>query len=207
MKTTHFVCAVFALGLVAAACGKSPPPPAVAAAPAALPAAATATVAEPVSAAQNSEHVASNKPDPNCKTCVSPDAGAAAPVYYGKPEIALDEKTLAEVQASIDTNSEFLEQGIDILEKNAKTPEKALAALEKFLSDKQAAIALAHQKAAEIRVRLKAVGYDQDIPAEIRPGFEARMGKISERLEAMRTAYAQRRDVLAAFGRLFPRAK
>lgn len=196
------------LSVASAACGKSPVPAAAPApAPPALATAATATAAEPVNGTQNSEHIATNKADPNCKTCVSPDAGAAPPSYFGKPDMALDEKTLNEVQASIDANSEFLEQGIDILEKNAKTPDKALAVLEKYLADKQTAITTAQEKAAEIRARLKAVGYDQDIPAEIRPSFEARMGKISERLEQMRTVYAQRRDVLTAFGRLFPRPK
>ncbi|MBM4345067.1 MAG: hypothetical protein FJ100_16985 [Deltaproteobacteria bacterium] len=187
------------------ACSKPVPKTAVAppdAAPAALaPAPARPGLAE---AARPSEHVASNKPDPHCKDCVGPDASVAQP-YTGKPEIALDPKTLAEVQASLDANNALLEQGIDILEKHAKAPDKAQAALDKFLADKKNDIAAAQATAAEIRARIKAVGYDQDIPAELRADFEKRMGAISERLERVREAYKQRTDILTAFGRLFPR--
>ncbi len=185
-------------------CSKPAPTPAKApsdTAVAAAPAPARPGIAE---AARPTEHVASNKPDPHCKDCVGPDA-TAAPHYTGKPEIALDPKTLAEVQASLDANNALLEQGIEILEKYAKTPDKAQAALDKFLVDKKNDIAAAQGKAAEIRARIKAVGYDQDIPAELRADFEKRMGAISERLERVRDAYRQRTDILAAFGRLFPR--
>ena len=159
-----------------------------------------------IHAAQSSEFVASNKPDPHCSDCAGKDA-SNGPQYIGKPEVQLDEATLDEVKASIDVNSDLLEQGIEILERNAKTPDKAAAQLEKFLKDREPAIREAQSKAAEIKARLRAVGYDQDIPAEIRPGFEERMGKIAERLERIREAYATRLDVLQAFGKLFPRGK
>lgn len=164
------------------------------------------STAAQVTAAQSSEFVASNKPDPHCSDCAGKDA-SNGPQYVGKPEVKLDEATLDEVKASIDVNSELLEQGIEILERNAKTPDKAAAQLEKFLKDREPAIREAQSKAAEIKARLRAVGYDQDIPAEIRPGFEERMGKIAERLERIREAYATRLDVLQSFGKLFPRGK
>ena len=164
----------------------------------------TATVV--VNGAESSGFVATNKPDPNCVSCSAPDA-QNAPQFYGKPDLKLDAQTLAEVQASIDTNNTLIEAGIDILEKNAKTPEKALAELDAYLKTQASAIDTAHIKAAEIRARLRGAGYDQDIPAEVRPGFELRMGKIAERLERMREVYATRREVLVAFGKLFPRGK
>ena len=212
MITSNFISTVCGALLAAGACAgcsKSAPSPA---APVAAPAAAqpiagvrgASTEASAPSSARSSEHIASNKPDPNCKDCTGPDA-TSAPRYVGKPEIALDPKTLSEVQASLDANNALLEQGIDILEKHVASPDQAKTALEKFLTDKRAEIDAAQTKAAEIRVRIKAVGYDQDIPAEIRPDFEKRMGAISERLEKVRDAYAARRDVLSTFGRLFPR--
>lgn len=193
---------------VAAGCTRKPEPAAAgaavdAAAAVGLPAASTAAQG---SSAQSSEFVASNKADPHCSDCAGKDA-SNGPQYVGKPEVKLDQATLDEVKASIDVNSDLLEQGIEILERNAKTPDKAAAQLEKFLKDRELAIREAQAKAAEIKARLRAVGYDQDIPAEIRPGFEERMGKIAERLERIREAYATRLDVLQAFGKLFPRGK
>lgn len=170
----------------------------------ALPGAATAV--QSATGAQSSEFVASNKPEPGCRDCAGKDA-SNGPQYVGNPEVKLDEAMLDEVKASIDQTSGLLEQGIEILERNAKTPDKAAAELEKFLQDHDPAIREAQSKAGEIKARLRAVGYDQDIPAEIRPGFEERMAKISERLERVREVYASRRDVLAAFGRLFPRGR
>ncbi len=189
------------------ACNKSTPAPAGAATAsqaADLPHGSTATQVGP--GAEPSGFVATNKPDPNCVGCTGPDAGNV-PQYFGKPDLKLDAQMLAEVQASIDTNNTLIEGGIDILEKNAKTPDKALPELEKYLKEHASAIDTAHSKAAEIRARLRGAGYDQDIPAEIRPAFEQRMGKIAERLERMREVYATRREVLGAFGKLFPRGK
>jgi len=157
--------------------------------------------------AESSEHVATNKPDPACRDCKAADAGPGQPPYHGKPEVVLDERTLGEIQTSIDENNDLLEKGIAILEKHAKTPESAHAELDRFLKDNAKELDRAHAKAAEIRARMKAVGYDHDIPNEIRPAFEARMGKIAERLERVRDVYKGRTEVLAAFGRLFPRPK
>jgi hypothetical protein len=168
--------------------------------------AAAATATQSNTGAQSSEFVASNKPEPGCRDCGRGDA-TNGPKYVGNPEVKLDEAMLDEVKASIDQTSGLLEQGIEILERNAKSPDKAAAELEKFLQDHDAAIRESQSKAAEIKARLRAVGYDQDIPAEIRPGFEERMSKISERLERVREVYASRRDVLGAFGRLFPRGR
>lgn len=168
--------------------------------------AAAATATQSSTGAQSSEFVASNKPEPGCRDCAGKDA-SNGPQYVGRPEVKLDQAMLDEVQASINQTSGLLEQGIEILERNAKSPDKAAADLEKFLKDNDPIIRESQAKAAEIKARLRAVGYDQDIPAEIRPGFEERMAKISERLERVREVYASRRDVLAAFGRLFPRGR
>lgn len=198
-----------AVCVVAAACSRKPESPAAAKATvgaqtANLPGAPTYTMLG--QGAEPSGFVATNAPDPHCANCLAPDA-KGAPLYYGKPDMKLDAQTLAEVQTSIDANNMLIEGGIDILEKNVKTPDKALAAMEAYLKEHAIAIDAAQSKAAEIRARLRAVGYDQDIPAEIRPDFELRMGKIAERLERMREVYASRREVLGAFGRLFPRGK
>lgn len=191
------------------ACNRPPPqqatgstPPASAAAT--KPAATSADVQAGPALAQPSEHVASNKADPHCTDCQRAD-GSNAPTYYGKPDMPLDEKTLAEVTQTIDATSDILERGVELLEKHAKDPDKAAAAIDEYRKKSAGDIQKAFDKAKEIRARLKAAGYDQDIPAEVRPHFDARMTRIQERLEKMREVYRKHPDVLESFGALFPR--
>lgn len=154
--------------------------------------------------AQPSEQIAGNRPDPHCSDCQKGDT-VQGPRYHGKPDMVLDEKTLAEVTATIDATCAILEDGVAILELHAKTPEKATAAIDAYRKKSASAIARTFEKAREIKARLKSAGYDQDIPAEVRPHFDARMTKIQERLEAMRDVYKKHPAVLEAFGALFPR--
>ncbi len=135
-----------------------------------------------------------------------PDA-ASLPGYYGKPSMDLDEKTLADVQRTIDATCELLEQGVDILEANAETPDKAKVALAAFHKRSATHIERIFKAADQVKARLHAAGYDQDIPREIRPAFEKRMGAIQTRLEKIRTVYRRHPDVLEAFGKLFPRGR
>jgi hypothetical protein len=168
----------------------------------------TAAAAQAVvgSGASSSEQIATNRPEPGCKDCQQGDA-TNGPTYFGKPEGKLDDKTVAELQAVLDQNDALVEGGIAILEKHTKAPDKALVEMDKYVADNIHAIEAAHRKAAEMRARLKAVGFDQDVPEQIRPAFEAKMAKMSERLERLRETYATRRDVLQSFGKLFARGK
>ncbi len=162
------------------------------------------TQAASASPAQPSEHIASNKPEPGCKDCQKGDA-TNGPLYYGKPDMPLDEKTLAEVSDSVDATCGILEDGLSILEKHVKSPDQATADLEGYRAKNAQKIKRTFEKAREIKARLKAAGYDQDIPAEVRPHFDERMTKIHTRLEAMRDVYRQHGTVLEAFGQFFPR--
>jgi tRNA G26 N,N-dimethylase Trm1 len=148
--------------------------------------------------------VATNKADPHCTDCQKGDA-VSGPLYYGKPDMPLDEKTLAEVTDSIDGTSSILEDGLAILEKHVKDPDKAVAELGAYRQKNVAAIKRTFDKALEIKARLKGSGYDQDIPAEVRPHFDERMGKIHARLELMRDTYRKHPAVLEGFGAFFPR--
>ena len=150
-----------------------------------------------------SEHIATGKPVR--AAIASNDDGTAKPVYHGNPQIELDSKTLGDVRATIEQTCQLLEEGVSLLEKYKKTPEKAAKALNAYRDKNAARIQRIFKDAADVKARLRSVGYDQDIPAEVRPEFEKRMGVIQGRLEKMRTTYAKHRDVLEAFGQLFPR--
>lgn len=196
-----FVWGVVALGALPA-CGKARQQ---AVAPAGLD--AVERVEKPQASAapaQPSEHIATNKPEPACHDCKRGDA-TNGPLYYGKPDMPLDEKTLAEVSDSVDATCQILEDGLAILEKDVKEPEKATDHLGEYKKKHEQAMKSAFDKAREIKARLKAAGYDQDIPVEVRPHFDERMGKIHTRLEAMRDVYRKYPAVLEAFGQFFPR--
>lgn len=215
-RLTRLGCGLLTVvGLAAPAVGcsktkQAPAAPAVQAAPEKPPAVATPmptnqrpTVGNVTSTA--SEHIAAGKAEP-AKTRESA-ANPSGAVYHGNPEMQLDSKTLADVRSTVEQTCQLLEEGVDLLEKNAKTPEKAAAAINAYRKKNAARIQQVFKAAADVKARLRSVGYDQDIPAEVRPAFEKRMGAIQERLEAMRTTYRKHRDVLEAFGQLFPRAQ
>ena len=150
-----------------------------------------------------SEHVATGKAEP----AGAAGANASSPVYHGNPQMQLDSKTLADVRTTIEQTCQLLEEGVDLLEKNAKTPEKAAKAIDKYREKNANRIQRVFKAAADVRARLRSVGYDQDIPDEVRPAFEKRMGTIQARLEKMRDTYRKHRNVLESFGQLFPRTQ
>ena len=158
----------------------------------------------PLPVTQRSEFVATGKPPPPCRDCDKADGGAV-PQYHGeKPKMKLDDKTLADAQKTVTATCDLLEAGVQILEANVKRPEQAAQALNAYQKKHKAEIKDVLHRADEIRGRLRAAGYDQDIPSEIRPAFEKRMGKIQARLEKMRKTYAKHPSVLEAFGAFFP---
>lgn len=215
-KLSPWLCA--GVLLLASGCSRTPKPHNAATPPEPPPPSASATGSvsagdEPAGVAaekgggvvaQRSEFVAAGQPQPGCRDCNKADGGSTAP-YHGKPQMKLDDKTLADVRATVDATCELLESGVAILEKNVKTPDRATAALKVFQAENMAKIASVFHRADEVRNRLRGAGYDQDIPAEVRPAFNKRMGAIQARLEKMRRVYVQHSDVLEAFGALFPR--
>lgn len=156
--------------------------------------------------AQRSEFVAAGAPTPPCRDCNKTDGGAS-PQYHGKPQMKLDKKTLDDVRATVDATCALLESGVEILEKNVKTPNQATSQLKAFQEKNRTKITAVFHRADEVRNRLRGAGYDQDIPAEVQPAFNKRMGAIQVRLEKMRKVYAQHAPVLEAFGALFPRGR
>lgn len=152
-----------------------------------------------------SEHVATGKAQPAADRPKGEDPNQA--VYHGKPQMQLDSKTLADVRSTIEQTCQLLEEGVDLLEKYAKTPEKAAKAIDKYREKNANRIQSVFKAAADVRARLRSVGYDQDIPNEVRPAFEKRMGAIQSRLETMRSTYRKHRNVLETFGQLFPRTR
>lgn len=208
--TRRFLPALAILGLLAVggACnrplpGSAAPLQTTAARPLVPPAPAAKAVV-PAAPLQPSEYIATNKPDPHCPNCRRGDV-VSGPVYHGKPDMPLDSKTLDDVRITLDETTEILEQGVAILEKRSKSPDKALADLEAYRRRDAARIERAFAKAREVKARLRAAGYDQDIPAEVRPYAEEKMRKVLDRLEAVRDVYRGRPAVLESFGALFPR--
>ena len=190
----------------AVACKKAPVPATAPPLPQPAPAAAAVGPAPDNAVSQASEFVARGKPDPNCHDCKSADASSGA-ALYGKPGMKLDEKTVADAKLTVEQTCSLLERGVEILEANVKQPERAGKALKDYQEVSKQEIERIFHRADEIRARLRAAGYEQDIPAEIRPLFEERMGAIQKRLETMRDVYRNHQAVLEAFGALFPRAK
>ena len=205
----HLVAVSLASILAATGCKKAEKPEKSTPAPAAAPAAEAPAKPTPMPAQTEppkgnvtstpSEHIASGAP-----VKAKPKGDQA---FHGKPQMELDSKTLADVRSTIEQTCQLLEEGVELLEKHAKTPEKAAKALNKYREKNASRIQQVFKAAADVRARLRSVGYDQDIPAEVRPEFEKRMGAIQERLEKMRHTYKKHRDVLEAFGALFPRTR
>jgi hypothetical protein len=197
---------ILALLPVALACSR--PLPSGAAAPLPLPPPPrpqTPTAPMPTNAtAQPSEFVATNKADPNCPTCRRGDA-TNGPVYHRQPDMPLDEVTLADVRATLDATNALLEDGVAILEKHKAQPDKALDALQTYRKNEARRIAQVFGKAKEVKARLKAAGYVEDIPAEVQPYAEQKMRTILQRLDAVRGIYRTQPAVLESFGALFPR--
>ena len=206
MLTRYLVLLVAAATLGLSGCKRTPKP--TTAPPAPPPAAAVQAPEGPPDkvVSQRSEFVASGKPDPNCPDCKRADA-SGGPAFYGKPGMKLDAKTIADATVTVEQTCMLLEKGVDILEANVKQPERATAALKEYQKKSKQQIDKIFHRADEVRARLRAAGYEQDIPAEIRPVFEKRMGAIQKRLEKMRHVYRDHPAVLEAFGALFPRAK
>ncbi|HAN30951.1 MAG TPA: hypothetical protein DCQ06_05085 [Myxococcales bacterium] len=152
---------------------------------------------------QRSEFVATGKPTPPCRDCDKSDGGSI-PQFHGEPKMKLDEKTLADAKKTINATCDLLDAGVQILEANVDAPDKAAKALTAYQKQHKVKIKAIMHRADEIRGRLRAAGYDQDIPTELKPDFEARMSKIQGRLEKMRTTYAKHPSVLEAFGAFFP---
>lgn len=198
-------CSLAAVAVTVAACQRTPAPPPVPEPPRReAPADASAAAPTAPVTARSSETVATGKPEPACRDCDQPDGSAAAPTH-GRPQMALDETMLADVRATIDATSEILEAGVTILEEHQRKPERAAPALRKWLDSQRKRVDDAFARAREVRARLASVGYDQDMPPELQQAFAARMEKVQQRLELMRTVYRNHIDALEAFGGFFPR--
>lgn len=200
--------------MLAAGCGKepaaspqgqvaAPPPPPPPAMPTPMPDVAPPGPGQHVVAA-SSESIARGEPVPAGDEQRDRDAGAE-PVYHGKPDMALDEQTLADVTKTIHATSDLLEAGVKILEDHVDRPEKAAGALRSYLQKHRNEVDATFHKAAEIRSRIAAAGYDQDIPAEVQGVFQQRMEAVQKRLEKMRDVYRDHVEALEAFGGFFPR--
>ena len=189
------VCAVLWVG-----CGRAEPPPKAPERPTA-PGPVAAEPSAPGVTARATEQHGSNVPAPAAPEV---DGGAQQP-YHGQPQMVLDEGALADVRKAITATSDLLEQGVTILEAHKAKPEKAADALRAWLDKHRAHVDEVLRSAQEVRIRLAAAGYDQDIPAEVRTEFEARMSSVQKRLELMRAVYRDHVDALEAFGGFFPR--
>ena len=205
-------------GIAAAACSRTrpaataasaAPPPAADPAPAAGPAAApTAAPTKPTQGnvtSTSSAHIAAGKPRPAAAKYRKVDALSGTPVYFGDPEMKLDDKTIADVSAVLEQTCGLLREGVELLEKHAKTPEKAAKALAKHHKDNATRIQGIFTRAADVKARLRSAGYDQDIPAEVRADVDKCMTPLFDRLEKVRSVYVGHTEVLEAFGKLFPR--
>ena len=192
--------------VAAVGCQKTPAPATAPPLVQPTPSAAAVGPAPDSPVSQASEFVARGKPDPHCRDCKSADA-SSGPALFGKPGMKLDDKTIADAKLTVEQTCSLLEKGVQILEANVKEPERASKALKDHQEISKQEIERIFHRADEIRSRLQAAGYEQDIPAEIRPLFEERMGAIQKRLEVMREVYRDHPAVLEAFGALFPRAQ
>ncbi len=191
-------CGILALGLAAAACGKSP------SSTSAAPVAATAAGAPPAVAgaaagnvtAQASESIATNTADPTCPTCQRADASNSSDVVL-KP---LDPVFRDDLKLTIGLTCQLLEDGVAILEGHVKDPASAQAALMAYREKNKTHMAELTIKTRDMAVRLKELGFEADIPEEVKADYEDRMSKALARLEAVRMIYAKHPSVLEAFG-------
>ncbi len=146
--------------------------------------------------AQPSESIATNTADPNCPDCKNPDASGERDVNL-KP---LDPVFRDDLKLTISLTCQVLEDGVTILEMHAKDPASAQSALLAYREKNKAHMAELAIKTRDMAVRLKALGFEADIPQEVKEEYEARMAKVLGRLEAVRANYAKHPEVLEAFG-------
>lgn len=185
------------VGCLAAACGK--PTSLTSAAPMAepavggLPAAATVNTGNVTATA--SEFVASNNADPNCPDCRRPDATSHKP-----PSKPLDPVFRDDLKLTIGLNAQVLEDGVAILESHVKDPASAQPALLAYREKHKAHLAELATKTRDMATRLKALGFEADIPDEVKGEYEDRMAKVLARLELVRAVYFKHPAVLEAFG-------
>ncbi len=191
-------CACLAFALAVSACGKSSgvtstapqsPSPGTAVAAAAANAAGNVT-------AQPSESIATNAADPNCPDCQRPDVTSTKDVTI----VPLDPVFRDDLKLTISKTCQVLEDGVAILETHAKQPETAQAALEAYREKNKTVMAELATKTQDMTVRLKALGYESDIPEEVKQDYEERMSKVLARLEVVRAVYAKHPKVLETFG-------
>lgn len=150
--------------------------------------------------AGSSETIATNVADPNCPDCQRPDA-TSAPRAKTPP---LDPAFVDDVKLTVVMTCKTLEDGVAILEKHTSKPEQAEAALKAYREKNKTRMAEMAQKTVAITTQLKALGFVDDMPPEVKPDFEERMGKILTRLEAVRGVYVKHPAVLEAFGPFIP---
>jgi len=155
------------------------------------------------SRAHASEFVATGKADPPCLDCQRADGKDSAKPTAAKEQ--LNEKMLAEVTIIIDDSCQILEDGVALLEKNAKQPADAKDAIDAYRKKNAQMIATTFAKVRDIKTQLTAMGYEQEMPEQVRPRYEKRMTKIQQRLEVMREIYVKYPSALESFGALFPR--
>ena len=200
VKTLRTVgcCGLLVTGLLAAGCGKSAS--SSSAAPTAPLAAAqqlpnAGAVAGNVTA-QPSESIATNAADPNCPDCQRPDASSTRDVHA----TPLDPAFRDDLKLTIGLTCQVLEDGVGILEGHVKEPARAQAALLAYREKNKAHMDELANKTKDMAVRLKALGYEADIPEEVKADYEERMGKVLARLEAVRAVYVKFPQVLETFG-------
>lgn len=186
-----------ALALVVAltGCGKPAAPAPVAKAAAPKPAAVPLEGADHLTA-QPSESIATNVADPTCPTCQHADAESADV----PPKPPLDPVFRDDLKLTINLACQVMEDGVSILEKHVKDPPSAKDALLAYREKHKEHLAELAIKTKDMVTRLKGLGYDADVPEEVRPEYQARMDKVMARLEVVRSAYAKQKDVLEAFG-------
>lgn len=148
-----------------------------------------------------SEQIAENKPDPECHDCQHPDTTILA-MDTQRP--ALDPVFLEDLRITVEATSQVLEDGVAILEKNHKTPQAADAELLAYREKHQKRMKELNEKTKDLATRLKAIGYESEMPQELNKEFEERMGKILARLEVVRKDYAKTPKVLEDFGPFIP---
>lgn len=192
---------LIAAAVLAVACDKPRQQPAPMAPVAKAP--VVAPVVNTNSRAHASEFVATGKADPPCQDCQHGDTNDS-----GKPkgpQEPLNEKMLAEVIKIIDDSCKILEDGVDLLEKNAKQPADAKDAIDAYRKKNAQMIATTFEKVRDIKTQLTSMGYEQEMPEQVRSRYEDRMTKIQQRLEVMREIYVKYPSALETFGALFPR--
>ena len=143
-----------------------------------------------------SESIATNSADPNCPDCQHPDATSTRDA----PNQPLDPVFRDDLKLTIGMTCQVLEDGVAILEGHAKDPASAEAALLAYREKHKAHMDELATKTRDMATRLKALGFESDIPPEVKKDYEERMAKVLARLEVVRAVYAKHPGVLEAFG-------